>query len=145
MSPLHATVTFCEMYYVAVSVAEDLKFDMAWLHDKTLKQHTIVVKTFHSFAFAGFETCDEVFLSLHQPHPLASAAQRGLDQHGKLYTLCLLEKPFLRLVVAVVPRGHRHSCIDHNIFTCTLTAHSPDSFHRRADKGHAALPTCLWN
>ena len=82
MASLHSAVTFIQVHIVPVFITKNLHFNMSRFFDVLLKDHMVIVKSFHCFVLRWLE------LSFH--HEYRNAYLSESRQIGR-------ERPFQRL------------------------------------------------
>mmetsp|Transcript_87942 Transcript_87942/g.250801 ORF Transcript_87942/g.250801 Transcript_87942/m.250801 type:complete len:238 (+) Transcript_87942:1919-2632(+) len=139
--PLDRAVPLRQMHCVAVVVAKNLKLDVARALHEALKKDSVVAKSLEGFPLARVEGVQKVLGPFHKTHALATAAQRGLDQHRVFDALCLGLQSLRVLVVSVVTGSDRDVRIDHDGLGRALGPHRLDSGYRGTDERHIVRST----
>ena len=141
VAALHRAVAFEEVDAVAVAVGEDLDFDMPWPVQVLLDQHLVVAETADRFPLAGSQCRLEIDAAFDDPHALAAAAGRCLEQYGIAHAVgCVLQE--LRLLALAVITGNQwHAGLFHQRFGRRFGTHGVDRGCRRSDEDDAGLGT----
>ncbi len=78
MPPLNGTLTLSQMNDVAVTIGNNLNFNVPRLVDVFFEEHSLVAKSRTRFAAGAAETLAALFVVAGNPHALSAAAGAGL-------------------------------------------------------------------
>ena len=109
MAPLDRALALAHVHDVAVSVREDLKFDVARPLDVAFEQHAIVAEGAQRFASRRFQFRVEVFEVAHRAHAATAAPGCGFDEHRQADPLRLGAQAVRGLLLTVVSRNDGHA------------------------------------
>ncbi len=141
VASLQRAVTFVQVYGMAVRIGEHLDLDVPAALDKTLEQHAIIAERLGCLAPRARERLGKVRCGAHDPHALAAAASRRLDQQRETQPRCRRQQRRIGLVLVVVTGQHRHARRRHQAARLALRAHAIDRGRRRTDEHDARLRT----
>ena len=79
MAALHRAVAFTEVDDIAVLVAEDLDFHMAWANHRAFENQLAGAEGVLRFGAGGADLCQQFAGLMHQAHATATATGAGLD------------------------------------------------------------------
>ena len=83
MPPLHRAIALVQVQDIAVTVAENLDFDVPRAADVALEKNRVVAESCASFTPRFFEPPRKVPGLLHDAHPAATATERRFDDERK--------------------------------------------------------------
>ena len=98
---------------MSVMVAEQLNFDVPGVFEIFLDQQGSVAKGGLGLAASAGQRGFDLGLGSDNPHPLASASGRSLDQDRQPDRQNFVAQPLARLVLSVVAGNHRHARLGH--------------------------------
>ena len=81
VAPLQTALALAEVHHVAVSVGEHLHLDMPGVQHEPLEEQRVVAERGRGLAARAGQRGGQLRRVVHQPHALAAAARRRLDQH----------------------------------------------------------------
>ena len=134
VAALYRAIAFMKMHALPVPVGKHLHFDMARPGQVTFEQDLVRTECRQCLPLAGSQCHGEILCALDNPHALAAAAQRGLDQDRKADATGFLRQKVRCLFAAVVAGYQRHTGGAHQLFGCGFAAHGSNRFGGRADK-----------
>ena len=134
MAALQTALALTEVDDVAVSVRDDLDFDVSGVQHESLQKQRVVTECGGGLAARGDEGGRQLSGVVDHPHALAATAGGRLDQDGESD----VGGPADEVVVGQPgPRDaghHRHSEGRHGRLGGDLVAHGLDGRHRRTDE-----------
>ena len=138
VASLHAAIAFAQRNNFAISVAENLHFDVARARHETLEIQTGVVEialrqapdAFVSFAQGGF--------IIRQTHPDAAAARRAFQHHGKADALRFRDRVF-DIAQQLGARQNRHVFANGDGARGVFTPELAHILRRRPDERDARI------
>ena len=136
--PLDGAVPLPQMDHIALGVGQDLKLDVAGVEDQLLHIQLPVAEAGHCLRLGGLEQGRQVLRPVHPAHPAASAAGRGLHQHGVVH---LVRHPagLLQVHSPLGARDHGHAGAAHQRLGRRLAPHLPNHVAGGTDKLQPAL------
>ena len=106
MAPLHRAVALAEVDHASEAIAHHLDLDVARMLEILLDVHRAIAERGERLVLGQAEELGELLGIVRDPHPLAAAARRRLDDHRKPDALGELER-----LVGILDRprraGHR--------------------------------------
>ena len=126
-----------QMDEVAVSVAEQLHFEMTRPFDEAFEQHAVVAERSECFAARGAQPGRERGRVVDALHALAAAARAGLDQQREADVTGRTRQCIVALLVVVVPGHARHAGFTRDALALDLRAHAGNGLAMRADEDDA--------
>ena len=139
MAPLDRAVALEQRDHIAVRVGEHLDLDVPRARQVAFDQHAIVAERRLRLAARERERRVEILGALDDPHALAAAAGRGLDQHRIADPRRRRAQHVGVLIVAVIAGHQRHAGAFHQRLGRGLRPHRADRRRRRADEHDARV------
>ena len=123
MPPLDGTIPFAQMDDVAMSIRENLDFNMTRLDNRFLDDQLTRDKGIFRFRARQRDSIRDPGGVRDQPHPAPPATGGGLDHNGEPDVAGLLCQCGIGLVFALIARHTRHARCDHQSLGLRLVAH----------------------
>ena len=139
--PLQRAFALEQRQQIAVTVADDLHFDMARVFDEFFDQHAIVAERGLGLPLGADNGGRKLARGTHNAHAASAAAGGGLHQHGKSGFIGGGGQCRIVLGLAMIARHQRDAGLFHQQFGARFRAHQPDHGRRRADEYQTRIET----
>ena len=133
---LDRAVPLAEVDAVPHGIEEDLDLDVATALDEPLEDQAVVAERRRRLPAGAGEGIGQCRGIADDPHALAAAASRRLDEDRVADPLRGLAEDGVRLARIVVPRQHRNAQRRGQLARRGLVAHRPDRRRWRTDPAH---------
>ena len=134
---LQRTIAVAQMQHGAVSVAQNLHFDVAGTGRIAFEEHRRIAEGALRFGPGRCNRFGCVAQIGDKPHPASAAAGAGLDQKGGAKRLGLLQQARVGLILAAIAGQDGHACGFGGSLGLDLGAHPRDSVGFRPDEHKA--------
>src|SRR3954468_18218803 len=134
MAALDAVLALTQAHDIAVSVAENLKFDVARMLDELFHVEIAVAEGRGRLRRCGFEQGGQFRLASHNAHAATAAPGGGLDDPRKSDWPRPLERVSLRCDDPIRTRENRNPRLFHGCPRFFLLAHQANELGRWANK-----------
>jgi len=144
MASLDGTFPLPQIQAGALSIGQNLNFDMAGFFNEFFNEDTVVAKAAAPFIHGRYQTLPGLFIIMGDAHALAAAAGRGLQHHR---IADVVRNPHRLFGVGNRLQESRHSADargQSQLLGFDLVAHRLNRADRRADEGNALFlqPLC---
>lgn len=139
VAPLQRALALTEMDHMAMAVRQDLDLDVPGAVDPPLHQQRVIAEGGAGLAPGGGDLLQQRRLDPGEPHALAAAARRGLQQHRHADLACRVGELIVGQAGSGRARHHRDARRLHRLLRADLVAHQRDRRGRRPDEGQARL------
>ena len=141
MPALDRALALAEREHAARGVREHLHLDVARRVDHLLDVERGVAERCLRLGRGGAESVLELVQRLDEPHALAAAACRGLEEHGQAEVVRRCAR-LLDRRRSLGPRNERHAGLAQLALRLRLVAHARHDVRRRADEDELVLVAC---
>ena len=92
MASLHSTVTFIQVHIVPMFITKNLNFNVSRFFDVLLKDHMVIVKSFHCFVLRWLELLHEFLFILDDTHAFATTTEGSFKHDWEADFFSFLEE-----------------------------------------------------